>query len=141
MTSSTACPRLCQIAAHIPADNQTLPALDSLPQTSPKLTEMSSQEDHPTVLIPGPVEFDDAVLQAMAHPRLVPKTHGMSSTTNGVFADGIPLVRAMSENPLSIFLEKRCNCSANFLLPIIMIPNPWYSVARELWDGMLLHPT
>ncbi|ETS79559.1 hypothetical protein PFICI_09412 [Pestalotiopsis fici W106-1] len=28
---------------------------------------MSSQPDHPTLLIPGPVEFDDAVLQSMSH--------------------------------------------------------------------------
>jgi alanine-glyoxylate transaminase / serine-glyoxylate transaminase / serine-pyruvate transaminase len=32
----------------------------------------STQAPHPTVLIPGPVEFDDAVLQAMSHPRYVP---------------------------------------------------------------------
>lgn len=32
---------------------------------------MPTQAAHPTILIPGPVEFDDAVLQAMAHPRLV----------------------------------------------------------------------
>ncbi|KAL4946256.1 hypothetical protein BDV06DRAFT_183049 [Aspergillus oleicola] len=28
---------------------------------------MSSQAPHPTLLIPGPIEFDDAVLQSMAH--------------------------------------------------------------------------
>ncbi|CAN8103542.1 unnamed protein product [Discula destructiva] len=28
---------------------------------------MSSQPDHPTLLIPGPIEFDDAVLQSMSH--------------------------------------------------------------------------
>ncbi|KAE8147001.1 pyridoxal phosphate-dependent transferase [Aspergillus avenaceus] len=28
---------------------------------------MSSQTPHPTLLIPGPIEFDDAVLQSMAH--------------------------------------------------------------------------
>ena len=30
---------------------------------------MSSQPSHPTVLIPGPVEFDDEVLQSMSHYR------------------------------------------------------------------------
>ncbi|KAI9678170.1 MAG: hypothetical protein M1817_006115 [Caeruleum heppii] len=28
---------------------------------------MSKQESHPTLLIPGPIEFDDAVLQSMSH--------------------------------------------------------------------------
>jgi hypothetical protein len=31
--------------------------------------KMSSQPDHPTLLIPGPIEFDDAVLQSMGHFR------------------------------------------------------------------------
>ncbi|KAI2465699.1 alanine--glyoxylate aminotransferase [Annulohypoxylon bovei var. microspora] len=29
--------------------------------------KMSSQPEHPTLLIPGPIEFDDAVLQSMSH--------------------------------------------------------------------------
>lgn len=33
--------------------------------------KMSSQPPHPTLLIPGPIEFDDAVLQSMSHYRLV----------------------------------------------------------------------
>ena len=32
-------------------------------------TKMSSQESHPALLIPGPIEFDDAVLQSMSHFR------------------------------------------------------------------------
>jgi len=32
---------------------------------------MSSQPAHPTLLIPGPIEFDDAVLQSMGHYRCV----------------------------------------------------------------------
>lgn len=32
---------------------------------------MSSQPSHPTLLIPGPIEFDDAVLQSMSHYRFV----------------------------------------------------------------------
>lgn len=31
--------------------------------------KMSSQPSHPTLLIPGPIEFDDAVLQSMSHYR------------------------------------------------------------------------
>jgi alanine-glyoxylate transaminase/serine-glyoxylate transaminase/serine-pyruvate transaminase len=34
-------------------------------------TIMSSQPEHPTLLIPGPIEFDDAVLQSMSHFRFV----------------------------------------------------------------------
>lgn len=33
--------------------------------------KMSSQPEHPTLLIPGPIEFDDAVLQSMSHFRCV----------------------------------------------------------------------
>ncbi|KAG9912754.1 hypothetical protein KCU98_g23479, partial [Aureobasidium melanogenum] len=32
-----------------------------------KKTTMSSQPPHPALLIPGPIEFDDQVLQAMSH--------------------------------------------------------------------------
>jgi len=31
--------------------------------------KMSGQPNHPTLLIPGPIEFDDAVLQSMSHHR------------------------------------------------------------------------
>ena len=31
--------------------------------------KMSQQAEHPTLLIPGPIEFDDAVLQSMGHFR------------------------------------------------------------------------
>ena len=40
-----------------------------LPKTQKRT--MSSQPAHPTLLIPGPIEFDDAVLQSMSHYRLV----------------------------------------------------------------------
>lgn len=32
---------------------------------------MSAQEPHPTVLIPGPIEYDDEVLKSMSHYRYV----------------------------------------------------------------------
>ncbi|KAI0479056.1 alanine--glyoxylate aminotransferase [Xylariaceae sp. FL0804] len=35
--------------------------------SSSQSSSMSSQPSHPTLLIPGPVEFDDAVLQSMSH--------------------------------------------------------------------------
>jgi alanine-glyoxylate transaminase/serine-glyoxylate transaminase/serine-pyruvate transaminase len=34
-----------------------------------KAARMSNQEPHPTLLIPGPIEFDDGVLNAMSHFR------------------------------------------------------------------------
>lgn len=39
--------------------------------SSPSSATMSSQPEHPTLLIPGPIEFDDAVLQSMSHYRSV----------------------------------------------------------------------
>lgn len=30
---------------------------------------MSNQAEHPALMIPGPIEFDDAVLQSMSHYR------------------------------------------------------------------------
>lgn len=35
----------------------------------PSSTMASTQPPHPTLLIPGPIEFDDAVLQSMSHFR------------------------------------------------------------------------
>lgn len=40
-------------------------------QQTRKSSNMSSQAPHPTLLIPGPIEFDDAVLQSMSHYRCV----------------------------------------------------------------------
>ena len=37
-----------------------------------KLASMSTQASHNTLLIPGPIEFDDAVLQSMSHYRYAP---------------------------------------------------------------------
>lgn len=34
-----------------------------------KQANMSTQPEHPALMIPGPIEFDDAVLQAMSHYR------------------------------------------------------------------------
>ncbi|CAI6338306.1 unnamed protein product [Periconia digitata] len=38
-----------------------------IPEIPPIPSNMSSQPPHPALLIPGPIEFDDAVLQAMGH--------------------------------------------------------------------------
>lgn len=59
--------------SHPPDDIEYKPLDRTLPSTSPSQqpespsTKMSSQAPHPTLLIPGPIEFDDAVLQSMAH--------------------------------------------------------------------------
>lgn len=36
-------------------------------RSKPAATTMSNQAPHPALLIPGPIEFDDAVLQSMSH--------------------------------------------------------------------------
>lgn len=36
-------------------------------RSKPAAAKMSNQPPHPTLLIPGPIEFDDAVLQSMSH--------------------------------------------------------------------------
>lgn len=48
---------------------RTPPSIDSdiLPKQSDNKHKMSSQPAHSTLLIPGPIEFDDAVLQSMSH--------------------------------------------------------------------------
>lgn len=51
-----------------PDDLEYKPIDRSSPPTPTSPTpKMSSQAPHNTLLIPGPIEFDDAVLQSMAH--------------------------------------------------------------------------
>ena len=38
-------------------------------QQNREFARMSTQAPHPTLLIPGPIEFDDGVLQSMSHYR------------------------------------------------------------------------
>ncbi|KAK6510052.1 hypothetical protein TWF481_004765 [Arthrobotrys musiformis] len=71
--SSAASARLSQLNNHIPiasSGNNNISTVLRKFSTSTTTTEnkMSAQAEHPTVLIPGPIEFDDAVLQAMATP-------------------------------------------------------------------------
>merc|ERR1711964_879566 len=57
------------------SSTQSIPAQvrrnSSSSQTSEKAA-MSNQPNHPALLIPGPIEFDDAVLQSMSHYRFGP---------------------------------------------------------------------
>jgi alanine-glyoxylate transaminase/serine-glyoxylate transaminase/serine-pyruvate transaminase len=41
--------------------------------------KMSSQPSHPALLIPGPIEFDDAVLDSMSHYRYICPFNGAHS--------------------------------------------------------------
>lgn len=43
--------------------------------SDPAKSKMSIQATHPTLLIPGPIEFDDAVLQSMSHYRFAIRYH------------------------------------------------------------------
>ncbi|KAF8473950.1 pyridoxal phosphate-dependent transferase [Kalaharituber pfeilii] len=61
-------PRLSQITSHITASATPTSTSPSSSTKSSLSGTMSSQIAHPTVLIPGPVEFDDVVLQVMATP-------------------------------------------------------------------------
>ncbi|KAI8624033.1 alanine--glyoxylate aminotransferase [Xylariaceae sp. FL1651] len=63
--------RLSLISQHLAGDQTpaapSLPAHSSRSLSSSPSSRMSSQPSHPTLLIPGPIEFDDAVLQSMSH--------------------------------------------------------------------------
>jgi aspartate aminotransferase-like enzyme len=66
---------------------------------------MSSQAAHPTLLIPGPIEFDDDVLMALSHPRYVAlQFNHRDSLDLGLVANtrfsSFVSVRAMSVLPL-----------------------------------------
>ncbi|KAI1135251.1 alanine--glyoxylate aminotransferase [Hypoxylon sp. FL0543] len=75
--SSNPAARLSIISRHLLASaqspaNPSFPSNISVPSTqgrsfSSSPVNMSSQPEHPTLLIPGPIEFDDAVLQSMSH--------------------------------------------------------------------------
>ncbi|KAI0596047.1 pyridoxal phosphate-dependent transferase [Biscogniauxia sp. FL1348] len=50
-----------------PSISNPLSSIQARSLSSSPSFNMSSQPDHPTLLIPGPIEFDDAVLQSMSH--------------------------------------------------------------------------
>ncbi|CAJ2511475.1 Uu.00g071000.m01.CDS01 [Anthostomella pinea] len=74
-SASNPASRLSIISGHLtgaqPSSNtsnnlSTSPTQSRNISSSPSFN-MSSQPEHPTLLIPGPIEFDDAVLQSMSH--------------------------------------------------------------------------
>ncbi|KAH8899548.1 PLP-dependent transferase [Thozetella sp. PMI_491] len=60
--------RLSLISGHLgPQKSTDSPQNIQSRSLSTSTARMSSQPEHPTLLIPGPIEFDDAVLQSMGH--------------------------------------------------------------------------
>jgi alanine-glyoxylate transaminase/serine-glyoxylate transaminase/serine-pyruvate transaminase len=56
-----------------PATKAEQPVQKQVP-AAPK--KMSQQKPHPALLIPGPIEFDDAVLESMSHYRYICTPNG-----------------------------------------------------------------
>lgn len=71
-----------------------------------KPVKMSSQPSHPALLIPGPIEFDDAVLQAMSHYRF----DSRMGTSQGRCADAHSAASHMSVHPLLLHSARHCQC-------------------------------
>ncbi|KAI4120811.1 MAG: hypothetical protein LQ347_007024, partial [Umbilicaria vellea] len=69
------------------------------PEERNKSSIMSNQPEHPTLLIPGPVEFDDAVLQSMSHYS---QSH-VSPPFVATFGETLTMLRKLfqTENPAS----------------------------------------
>ncbi|KAI1822349.1 alanine--glyoxylate aminotransferase [Xylaria intraflava] len=67
--SSNPALRLSIISQHLAGQSQPagLSVNQSRSLSGSPVSNMSSQPSHPTLLIPGPIEFDDAVLQSMSH--------------------------------------------------------------------------
>ena len=69
------------------AGKQDDPEYTPLVRSSPTMADekgnsASSQPEHPALLIPGPVEFDDAVLEAMSHYRCASSLQALSPYIN-----------------------------------------------------------
>lgn len=73
--SDPAASRISLLSRHLTSSSSTssfsfpTPQLQQQQQQRRLSSTMSSQPEHPTLLIPGPIEFDDAVLQSMSHYR------------------------------------------------------------------------
>ena len=94
--------------------------LSRAPSASPgqvKDPKMSTQPEHPALLIPGPIEFDDEVLQSMGHFRCALNQKMPISTADHSTA------RAMSVHLSSPRSENRSACFANSFKPPILLRN------------------
>lgn len=88
LSSSSPSTRLSLISQHLSggpssviansARSRSISPIQTRRLSSASQRSMSSQPEHPTLLIPGPIEFDDDVLQSMSHYRsvLAPCTFG-----------------------------------------------------------------
>ncbi|TLS25559.1 hypothetical protein PpBr36_07119 [Pyricularia pennisetigena] len=93
-TTSPAASRLSQISYHLSSpsrSNSTSATSSSSSDNSNNHSNMSSQPEHPTLLIPGPIEFDDAVLQSMSHYS---ESHVGPAFVN-VFGETLTLLRKL----------------------------------------------
>lgn len=92
---------------------------------------MSSQQPHAAVMIPGPVEFDDAVLNAMSHYRYAshppPHAHHSPRLT--------PPANRTSAPPSSRPSARRSPCCASSSRPAIRPRSPLSSPAPAPWAG------
>lgn len=70
-------PRLPQLPINTPYSTERASAAEfsaskQIKEENTATKKMSSQPEHPALLIPGPIEFDDDVLKSMSHYRYVP---------------------------------------------------------------------
>ncbi|KAK9430949.1 pyridoxal phosphate-dependent transferase [Lipomyces doorenjongii] len=86
--SSSAALRLAQLSSHL------TPAVSSEQSSTMTKSKASAQAAHPLTLIPGPVEFTDEVLAAMATPS---QSH-VSPQFVEVFGDALALLRQLFFN-------------------------------------------
>lgn len=109
-----------------PIPSQTRRYTSTSSQTSEtKESKMSNQPNHPALLIPGPIEFDDAVLQSMSHYRyvqdLILESSGLRVCLETVFVeilwtmtDYSMTVRVTSAHHSSPLLGKPFRCCGSF---------------------------
>jgi hypothetical protein len=88
------------------------------PASPKEKNKMSNQPEHPALLIPGPIEFDDDVLQSMGHFRCAE----LPRTGDGQPTDP-PLVRVMSVLPSLLLLARHFQCFESSFKHQILPPN------------------
>jgi alanine-glyoxylate transaminase/serine-glyoxylate transaminase/serine-pyruvate transaminase len=63
----------------LPEQSRFYSTARSITEEKEAAPKMSNQEPHAALLIPGPIEFDDAVLQAMSHFRYASQCRSIDS--------------------------------------------------------------
>ncbi len=77
------------------------PSSPPVPSNQRKMSS-STQAAHPTLLIPGPIEFDDAVLEAMSHYRYVHISRKKLPTSMPLYSSLLPFSIALVTNISSV---------------------------------------